>query len=1158
MRQLVLSALALVVSCFAAVSASAEAKRPGLLGIEMRDLTKEDADALGLDDPVGVMVLKANPQGPAEKSGFLSGDVILTIDGVETKNMEAFRATVSNKGAGATVRFRVLRAGRQRTLTATLAERAAEPSEPRTESPLRLMLDTGGHQAVLKDIVWTKNGRQIISAGDDKVIRVWDAETGRTLRTIRGQIGPGSQGKIFAMALSPDEKWLAVGGFLGPYIGAGDRQDEPAHQIRIYDFASGTLVTLLKGHENVVFGLAFSSGENGDRLKLISGSYDRTAIVWDMGNAIEAARAEAAGRPVLRQALLQRLSGHAGEIYAVGFLPDGRRAVTGSFDKTVRLWDVASGQMIGQPWTGHGDVVYALAVNPRNGTVATGSFDGEVRLWDPDAAMTAQPGAKAAPKLLLQRTKVANQVGAMAYNPAGSQLVVGTSGPFGPWPAYTLDPSSLREIARFAPHENIIVAAATSPDGRWVATGDFLGKVRIWSAATGQPRQGQDRQPFLLAGSGASVWAVGFGHDGQSIAWGSTNANPMGSTPINNRGRLELRLRLPVAGASLGQPERTANGEEIFSRAIESHGDLTLAHRAGGRDLMRHEGVLGIYRKGSLLTSISRGAVDGYVHRAYSFSVDGKTILSGGDGGQLMAYDLEGNALAQFVGHESEVWAVAPSPDGRYLVTGSADQTVRLWPLAPLKDADVQPTPVDGRLPPKTIAPLATLYNGRDGQWVMWTPEGYYTGSEEADKLIGWQLNAGSTRTPEFYAAHQLRQQFNRRDIVEKAIVLASSDEAVRQSNGTSYKVDDLIRRPPPRLVITSPKPFEQLTGGQAIVTVRIEATPDPVKRITVRANGRVIAEQTPDRAEGEFQFRVPIANGQNLITVIAGNDVGDTPAEVRVSHTGNGLLDQRGTLYVVAIGVDRYPSLKCGPQRDQSCDLKWSSRDANVFADTISAAMGPSHTTVDLAVLSNDPGATPPTAANVRRALSRARNLAKETDTLVVFTAGHGLNDGFDYLFLTTDAARQGSGFDGSSVLPWTELERIVFGTKGRRFLFVDTCHSAGAFNVKLGREALYNDVTAFTATGQDEEAIELTALQQGVFTYTLRRALMEERALAAERSDRVVRVSTLAQFLQTKTNQLISEHWPTFEKDKGQRRPSPKVYRARDAVDHVLTTLN
>jgi uncharacterized caspase-like protein len=129
---------------------------------------------------------------------------------------------------------------------------------------------------------------------------------------------------------------------------------------------------------------------------------------------------------------------------------------------------------------------------------------------------------------------------------------------------------------------------------------------------------------------------------------------------------------------------------------------------------------------------------------------------------------------------------------------------------------------------------------------------------------------------------------------------------------------------------------------------------------------------------------------------------------------------------------------------------------------------------------LSNETGSgtTAPTAGNVRSALSRVRNLATQTDTLVVFVAGHGVNDGIDYLFLPTDAARQGAGYDGNTVVPWGDLERTVFGTKGERYLFVDMCHSAGAYNAKLGNDAFHNDVTGFTATGPDEQALEYKQL--------------------------------------------------------------------------------
>jgi WD40 repeat protein len=103
-------------------------------------------------------------------------------------------------------------------------------------------------------------------------------------------------------------------------------EDEKAHKIRLYNFPTGELVTLLKGHDNVVYGLAFSP----DIRYLLSGSSNFNAIIWDIN----------------QQQRLHTLKGHTNDIYAVAFTPDSKRVVTGSYDQSLRLWRVANGGLI--------------------------------------------------------------------------------------------------------------------------------------------------------------------------------------------------------------------------------------------------------------------------------------------------------------------------------------------------------------------------------------------------------------------------------------------------------------------------------------------------------------------------------------------------------------------------------------------------------------------------------------------------------------------------------------------------------------------------------------------------------------------------------------------------------------------------------------------
>jgi hypothetical protein len=290
---------------------------------------------------------------------------------------------------------------------------------------------------------------------------------------------------------------------------------------------------------------------------------------------------------------------------------------------------------------------------------------------------------------------------------------------------------------------------------------------------------------------------------------------------------LEYSIRLPTARNALSEP-RLLNSAAGWVRAKFSKGNLSLQDRKGGPYGLA-AAILDVLKDGKPSgTFIQREAKDGYRHTAYTFAPDGQSLISGGSNGALIAYNLKGEELGRFFGHESEVWAVTASPDGRLLISGAGDQTIRLWNL-------------------KSYELIVTLFRGTDGEWVMWTPQGYYTGSPGADKMVGWQINKGSENAADYVGADQLREHLNRPDIVDKAIILASAEQAVRESAGTSFKLADLLAKPVPRFRIVSPASGSAQRGGRAQIKIAIEAVRDPVKAIRVQVNGRSVESITPD-----------------------------------------------------------------------------------------------------------------------------------------------------------------------------------------------------------------------------------------------------------------------------------------------------------------------
>ena len=912
-----------------------------------------------------------------------------------------------------------------------------------------LELDTNGHMALIRSLVFTPDGSQLISGSDDKTIRVWEADTGRIVQTIRGEIGDGDPGKVYALALSRDGRFLAAAG-----RNAGT--EGTTESVRLYDLREGIPVGLLKGHQEAILSLDFSP----DGEKLVSGSTDDTSIIWD----------------VRAKAPLAQLRGHQGDVNAVRFTSDGSAVVTAGDDNTLKVWRVSDGALL-KTLTGHSDKVVALAISARDGAVASGALDGTIRLWDLRAGKSV--------KEIAQGTEVMS----LAFSPDGTRLLSGVGR--APYVCHVYDVASGTELASYRGHDNIVLATAIAPDSTTAVTaGGDNNEIHFWNLRDGKPIR-------ALAGIGRAVWSVGFSADSRFIAWGIEK--PEGGTA--RAGPLAFTLRLPTQDSATGEPKQLGKDTANFSRAELKHGDLSLATRASGD--FGYLDLLDVVQDGKVVATIKRGEKEGYAHNTYSLTPDGKAVISGGGHGFLTAYDLKGRKLGEFVGHTSDVWAVAVSPDGRWLISGSDDQTLRLWNMQSFEN-------------------VVSLFHGRDGEWVLWTPQGYYAASPSGDAHVGWHVNEGEGTLARFVSAAQLKAHFYRPDIVTRALVLGSAERAVDEAKDTRFALSELLQRKPPDFSIVAPKDHAALGTSAAEIVVDVPQAVDAIHGFDITVNGRRVASRAGGEAVGtgsdQRRFSVPLFGGENAIEVRGYNAIGQTTKGLTLTASGEQDEERRGTLFVIAIGVDDYPNFRQ--------NLSFAGADARAFQEVLIAKAAPLHAKVKNLVLAKG-GDEPPTARNIDAALG-ALSEAGPNDTVVLFLAGHGVNDGPDYLFLPTDAKPKGTGFDRSTVINWNRLQHAVETSKGRRILIVDTCHSGNAFNARLIKDAADASIAVYAATDAETLAQERTALGHGVFTYAVIEGLKGGADLS---KDRLIEAQELSTYVEKIVRELTGDkQFPTF----------------------------
>jgi WD40 repeat protein/class 3 adenylate cyclase/transcriptional regulator with XRE-family HTH domain len=417
-------------------------------------------------------------------------------------------------------------------------------------------------------------------------------------------------------------------------------------------------------------------------------------------------------------------------IWAVAISKSGRYWAAGSRCGEVRVWR-EGGELLHLAWQAHSSTVAALAFSPDEGTIATGSFDGSVKLWDLERGT------------LLWTSWQTNNIQRLAFAPDGRILASsGADAVIQLWGA-----KSGTLLRTLSGHSRPVYALAWSPDGSLLASGGLDARILLWDFAGAQP----DRSVRMLQEQGDWVFSLAFTPDGRTLAsanWNGTvklwdvESQRVRETVSGHSGQVWAVAWSPD-GHTMASCEWDNTiwlwdvGRSAYRAVLHGHsaGVHGLAFTPDSRSLLSgsDDGTLRVW---DVESGQCARIMQGYAVSLYdvAWSPDGARLASVGSDLLVTIWDDAGRTSPKVLrGHRWNVYGVGWSPDGRWLASSGWDNAIRVWNATTDSELKVLrgPNHVD-----------ASFYG------VAWSPDGRFLASGSYQHGVQvWELSTGARRS---------------------------------------------------------------------------------------------------------------------------------------------------------------------------------------------------------------------------------------------------------------------------------------------------------------------------------------------------------------------------------------------------------------------------